>query len=74
MREKIAESIVQRGDKLYTLESIGDVVMWYILDHASYNDPCGRLPQYQVWQGDKRGYVGSDRKAAYKDFYRRCGK
>lgn len=74
MRKKIAESIVERGDTLYTLESCGDVVMWYILDHASYNDPYGRLPQYQVWQGDKRFYVGSNRKDAYADYYRRCGK
>lgn len=66
----MAKSIVENGDKLTTLEdwNNGAVVMWYIVDGASYNDPFGRKPQYQVWNMDKRCYVGSDMKAAYNDF------
>lgn len=69
-REKMAEMIVEQGDELWTLESYADgaVVMWYIKDHESYNDPHGRLPQYQVWKGDKRKYVGTNREEAYADF------
>lgn len=68
LREKMAESIVKQGDELWTLERSGRVVMWYIKDHESYNDPLGRKPQYQVWNGDKRCYVGSDRESAYTDY------
>lgn len=69
-REKMAEMIAKSGDELWTLESYaeGAVVMWYIKDHTSYNDPLGRLPQYQVWKGDKRKYVGTNRHEAYADF------
>lgn len=69
-REKMAESIVKQGDKLWTLERAHNdaVVMWYIVDGASYNDPFGRKPQYQVWFEDKRKYVGPDRNLAYADF------
>ena len=69
-RNKMAESIVKSGDELWTIErdENTDVVMWYIKDHESYNDPFGRQPQYQVWNGDKRCYVGSDRHCAYADF------
>ena len=69
-REKMAEMIVQNGDKLCRLEDFsgGAVVMWYIVDGKSYNNPLGRLPQYQVWKMDKRCYVGTDRHEAYADF------
>ena len=69
-RERMAEAIAEQGDKLHLLESYsnGAVVLWYIVDGKSYNDPYGMLPQYQVWFGDKRKYVGSDRNAAYKAY------
>lgn len=70
-REKMAESIVKQGDTLWTIERFNDgdaVVMWYIVDGKSHNDPFGRKPQYQVWFEDKRCYVGSDRNLAYADF------
>ena len=69
-REKMAQMIAEKGDDLYTLEAYagGAVVMWYIKDHESYNDPLGRVPQYQVWNGDKRCYVGANRQEAYADF------
>lgn len=69
-RERMAEAIAEQGDELWTLENYADgaVVMWYIKDHESKDDPFGRLPQYQVWFGDKRKYVGSDRNAAYKSY------
>lgn len=64
-REKMAEMIAKSGDELWTLESYaeGAVVMWYIKDHNRE-----REPQYQVWKGDKRKYVGSNRLEAYADF------
>ena len=64
-REKMAEIIAKSGDELWTLESYSDgaVVMWYIKDHNRE-----REPQYQVWKGDKRKYVGSNRSEAYSDF------
>lgn len=64
-RNKMAEMIVAQGDELWTLENYADgvVVMWYIKD---YNRE--REPQYQVWKGDKRKYVGSNRNEAYADF------
>jgi hypothetical protein len=70
LREKMAESIVKSGDELWTLEKYGDgfVQMWYIKDHESYNDPHGREPQYQVWFGQKRTYVGSNKTEAYAEF------
>ena len=69
-RDRMAEVIAEQGDELWTLESYADgaVVMWYIKDHASKDDPHGRLPQYQVWNMDKRKYVGTNRKEAYADF------
>ena len=69
-REKMAESIVAQGDTLWTIERAHNdaVVMWYIVDGASHNDPLGRQPQYQVWFEDKRCYVGSNRDLAYADF------
>ena len=72
-RDKMAKMIVESGDELWTLEKSGDVQMWYIKDHESYNDPFGRQPQYQVWNGDKRCYVGSNRKLAYADFDKQKG-
>ena len=71
-REKIAEMIAEQGDELWTLESYADgaVVMWYIKDHTSKDDPYGRLPQYQVWKENKRCYVGTNRNEAYADFER----
>lgn len=69
-REKMAEMIIAQGDELWTIEKDDgkDIVMWYIKDHASRNDPYGREPQYQVWSGNKRCYVGSNRQNAYADF------
>lgn len=69
-RDRMAEMIAEQGDELWTLESYADgaVVMWYIKDRKSYNDPLGRLPQYQVWKMDKRCYVGTNRNEAYADF------
>ena len=71
-REKMAEMIAEQGDELWTLESYADgaVVMWYIKDRKSYNDPYGRKPQYQVWKENKRCYVGTSREEAYADFER----
>ena len=69
-RNLMAESIVKHGDMLCTIERYADgaVEMWLIRDHTSYNDPLGRADQFQVWRGDKRCYVGSNRQAAYADF------
>lgn len=66
-RNMMAESIVKQGDTLHKIEDFNDgtIVMWLIYD------PCGRKPQYQVWDGDKRGYVGSDSDSAYADFNKR---
>ena len=67
-RDKMAKMIADSGDELWELERFGEVGMWYIKDKSSYNDPLGREPQYQVWNGEKRCYVGSNRTEAYADF------
>ena len=67
-RNKMAESIVKQGDKLCGIEKNGDVQMWLIYDHDGE-----RAPQYQVWHGDKRCYVGPNRDAAYADYRKQVG-
>lgn len=69
-RNKMAEMIAEQGNELWTIEhdDEADVRMWYIKDKASYNDPHGRLPQYQIWKGDKRRYVGTNMQEAYADY------
>lgn len=70
MRDKIAQSILESGDQLWLLEHTKDdrVQLWMVKDHESYNDPYGRLPIYQVWNGDKRCYVGTNQAEAYNDY------
>ena len=69
-RNKMAESIINQGDLLFVIEkdNESDVQMWLIRDHESYGDPFGRADQYQVWNGDKRCYVGSNKESAYADY------
>jgi hypothetical protein len=64
-REQMAKMIVEQGDELHTLEKYSDgaVEMWYIIDR--YRE---KQPQYQVWNMDKRCYIGTNRKNAYADF------
>ena len=73
IRDKMAESIVTKGDMLYEMEHDGDVCLWLIRDHESYNDPFGRPDQYQVWKGDKRCYVGPNIQYAYADYNKQRG-
>ena len=69
-RNKMAESIMASGDQLWLIENDekSDVQLWLIRDHTSYNDPLGRADQFQVWRGNKRCYVGSNRQCAYADY------
>ena len=71
-RKLMAEVITEQGDKLVTLEDFNDgfIVIWVIYDRKSAGDPFGRAPQYQVWRGDQRCYVGSNMNEAYADFNR----
>lgn len=66
-RDKMAQMIAESGDSLWLLEHDvqKDVRMWYIKDHE-----CLREPQYQVWKGEKRRYVGTNRSEAYNDYER----
>ena len=73
-RMKMAESIA-KDNELWLLESYDNerVIIWYIKDKSSYNNPLGRLPQFQVWNEDKRCFVGTSQKEAYAEYRKQIG-
>ena len=58
IREKWARDCLDRGCLVYKLSQKEDRCL-FITKEKPNNDPHGRAPVYQVWEGDKRLYCGA---------------
>ena len=67
-KAKMYDMITGQGDDLHVLEKNGEIELWIVYDHESKGDPFGRAPLYQLWNADKRVFVGANRRLAYEEY------